>query len=236
MNNVEVVAAVIVRDTKVLLVRSKKHGACVTPGGRVEPGETHEAALVREVQEETGLTVTSVGKRLGTEQRGVFAVHFYCAEVAPGEPVAGDDAADAWWGHPRESKDHLWALEGLVEHLHGQIVRNPILAAMEALKPLAARAYRSITQCEGDPPEHLDEPIRPDYDVEDPRIVLALHLGGVAGPPWQASVEYEGDMGSIPVDAGNHATGPLEALDELRASLEAPEEGDEADDATEAFQ
>ena len=42
-------------DGRVLLVR--EDGRWLAPGGVVEPGETHPAALVREVREETGVDV-----------------------------------------------------------------------------------------------------------------------------------------------------------------------------------
>lgn len=48
---------VLVRDGSVLLVRQRKesaHGLWSYPGGRIEPGETPEQAVVREVLEELG--------------------------------------------------------------------------------------------------------------------------------------------------------------------------------------
>jgi mutator protein MutT len=54
------VGAVMVHDGRVLLIRRGKEplrGRWVVPGGTVEPGETLQEALVREVREETGLTV-----------------------------------------------------------------------------------------------------------------------------------------------------------------------------------
>ena len=54
-----VVAAVIVRDSRVLVCRRKRHGdhplQWEFPGGKVEPGEDLESALVRELAEELGI-------------------------------------------------------------------------------------------------------------------------------------------------------------------------------------
>ena len=52
---------------RLLLVRRANppgEGMWSIPGGRVEPGETDEAAVTREVAEETGLSVT-VGRLVG---------------------------------------------------------------------------------------------------------------------------------------------------------------------------
>lgn len=67
---IPVVAAVIRRDDgRVLLVRRPPGGAhgglWEFPGGKVEGGETPERALVREIQEELGVSVT-VGSHLIT--------------------------------------------------------------------------------------------------------------------------------------------------------------------------
>jgi mutator protein MutT len=45
---------------EVLLVRRADDGRWAMPGGWVDPGETPEQAVVREVAEETGLQVSSI--------------------------------------------------------------------------------------------------------------------------------------------------------------------------------
>ncbi len=50
-------------SSKFLLVKHKKLGKWVQPGGHIEPDENQEEAAVREVFEETGLTVRLIGDR-----------------------------------------------------------------------------------------------------------------------------------------------------------------------------
>ncbi|BBF99957.1 NUDIX hydrolase [Pseudonocardia saturnea] len=85
---------------RLLLVRRANEpgrGLWSVPGGRVEPGEDEPTAVVRELAEETGLTVRP-GELAGVVVRGPYRIADYRCDLAPGSavhPRAGDDAADA---------------------------------------------------------------------------------------------------------------------------------------------
>ena len=84
---------------RLLLVRRRNEpgqGLWSVPGGRVEPGESDAQALVREMAEETGLTVEP-GALVGRVQRGHYAIADYRCTVLAGALRAGDDAEDARW-------------------------------------------------------------------------------------------------------------------------------------------
>ncbi len=108
---------------RLLLIRRRNEpgaGRWSLPGGRIEPGETDEQAVVREVREETGLSVRA-GRLLGTVQRpglagAIFDIRDYLATVTGGSLAAGDDAADARWVTPQEMAQ-LDLTDGLIESL-----------------------------------------------------------------------------------------------------------------------
>lgn len=104
------VGVVCFKGDHVLLIRRGApplQGAWSLPGGRIEWGERAEAAALRELREETGVTARLTG--LIAVVDGLFgdgeAVdrHYvlldYAAEWVAGEPLAGDDAAEAAF-HP----------------------------------------------------------------------------------------------------------------------------------------
>lgn len=104
------VGAIITDGAGRLLLIRRGHppeaGRWSIPGGRIEPGESDQQALVREVREETGLQVTA-GKLAGRVERAqpggsVLDIRDYTATVTGGRLVAGDDAADACWASPAD--------------------------------------------------------------------------------------------------------------------------------------
>ena len=118
------VGAIVTDGQGRLLMIKRGHdpgaGLWSIPGGRIEAGETDAEALVREMIEETGLTV-EVGRLIGRVQRpglngAVIDIRDYAATVTGGTLRAGDDAADARWIAPGELES-LDITEGLIDAL-----------------------------------------------------------------------------------------------------------------------
>lgn len=117
-SSVRCVGAVI-RDSadRLLLIRRANEpgrGLWSLPGGRVEPGESDEDAVVREVAEETGLTVRA-GRLVGRVRIGTYDVGDYVCEVLGGRLAAATDALDAAFLDPRT----VPTTPGLVPTLQG---------------------------------------------------------------------------------------------------------------------
>lgn len=97
--------AVWVHRGRVLLVRRGRppfRGRWALPGGFVEPNETVEATVARELFEETGLkarpvALVGVYSGPGRDPRGPTASVVFLMQGRPGGPSGGDDAADAAW-------------------------------------------------------------------------------------------------------------------------------------------
>ena len=108
------VSAAILRDGKVLLARRARGAATglfSLPGGVVEIGETLTEAIMREVREETGLTIEPVAlagyrESIIRDPQGRVERHFvilpFAARWLAGEPRLNEELSEARWLHPAE--------------------------------------------------------------------------------------------------------------------------------------
>lgn len=107
------VGGVVLIDGRVVLIRRGKEplrGRWVIPGGTVELGETLHEAVVREMQEETGLLVAPrevvlVFDRIQREGPSVeyhYVIIDYACEYVSGELKAGSDADEVALVAPEE--------------------------------------------------------------------------------------------------------------------------------------
>jgi 8-oxo-dGTP diphosphatase len=104
---IEVVAAVIERDGRILIARrpraSHQGGLWEFPGGKPKAGETPEAALRREIREELGAAIT-VGEPIETVEwaypdKRVRLSFYRCAVEGEPRPLEGQEIV---WVAPGE--------------------------------------------------------------------------------------------------------------------------------------
>lgn len=103
-----VVGVALVHGDRVLAARRsypvESAGGWEFPGGKVDPGETPEQALVREVAEELGCTIAVTGwLEPEVEIRPGLVLRVATAALVDGEPVprAGEHDAVRWLGADR---------------------------------------------------------------------------------------------------------------------------------------
>jgi mutator protein MutT len=125
---IPVLAAVIERDGRVLVTRrlegSHLSGCWEFPGGKCDPGETHEACLARELREELGVEAQIGPELLVTEHaypEKTVRLHFRRCEIDT-EPRPLLNQQMRW-----VSRDEMCALSfpeadrALIEMLTGQV-------------------------------------------------------------------------------------------------------------------
>lgn len=113
MKHIEVVAAVIEKDDKVFCCQKGNKGECAYkwefPGGKIELGETHKQALIREIKEELDCLI-KVNNYLTTinHQYNTFhlTMHVYLCELIDKEPILSEHIDSKWC-----SKDKLKDLD-----------------------------------------------------------------------------------------------------------------------------
>lgn len=126
MKTIEVVAAIIIRDGKVFSTQrgyGDWKGWWEFPGGKMEPGESPEEALVREIREELDAEI-SVGRLLDTVEWDYpsfhLTMHCYICSLASDSMHLNEHEASAWLTRETlRSVRWLPADEGLIYVLEG---------------------------------------------------------------------------------------------------------------------
>ena len=122
MKTVKVVAAIIIHENKIFATQrgyGEFKDGWEFPGGKVEPGETPQEALVREIKEELDIEI-EVKDFLETVEYDYPEFHlsmdcFFCA-ISSGDLVLKEHEAAKWLTvETLDSVDWLPADQGLVE-------------------------------------------------------------------------------------------------------------------------
>ncbi|GGZ94714.1 hypothetical protein GCM10010389_37120 [Streptomyces echinoruber] len=127
-----VVGAALIDDGRLLAARrsapAELAGRWELPGGKVEPGEASEAALVRELREELGVDAEAVARVPGAwPLRPPYVLHVWTARLRPGSaaPAPLQDHDALRWLAPEE----IWHVDWLDQDVPA--VREVLLGLRE---------------------------------------------------------------------------------------------------------
>ena len=103
MRRIEVVAAIIEKDNKIFCAQrsllKSMGGKWEFPGGKIEPGETHSEALVREIKEELDSDIT-VDSYVMTVEREYptfhITMHCYMCTLVDGNLTLSEHNDSVW--------------------------------------------------------------------------------------------------------------------------------------------
>ena len=128
MKTVKVVAAIIIHDNKIFATQrgyGEFKDGWEFPGGKIEPGETPQEALAREIKEELDIEIEVMGF-LETVEYDYPEFHlsmdcFFCV-IRSGELVLKEHEAAKWLTAEKlDSVDWLPADQGLIEAIRGYL-------------------------------------------------------------------------------------------------------------------
>ena len=129
MKTVKVVAAIIIHN-KQIFVTQRGYGEFKDgwefPGGKIEPGETPQEALAREIKEELDIEI-EVGDYLETVEYDYPSFHLamdclFCT-INSGKLVLKEHEAAKWLTKDLDSVDWLPADKGLIESIKKYLLK-----------------------------------------------------------------------------------------------------------------
>lgn len=119
MNEKHLTLLFLIKEDQILLAMKKRGfgmGRFNGVGGKIEPGETIEQAMIRECQEEIEVTPTNYWKvaehdfRLdkGNAEWKQMYTHVYFCDKWEGEPVETEEMAPQWFDRSDIPYDKMW--------------------------------------------------------------------------------------------------------------------------------
>jgi ADP-ribose pyrophosphatase YjhB (NUDIX family) len=128
------VAAVMIRDKKLLLVRGKDKLFFWTPGGKIEEKETPEETLIRELEEELNIASDDIEFKsyftyLSEKEEDGFPRKVYCYIVNyNGDIVLGNEVEEVFWMSKEDFLKSYSKLQiGVKEQLIPKLIEDKFL-------------------------------------------------------------------------------------------------------------
>lgn len=161
-NMVEVVAALIWNNGKFMICRRPKNKSCALlwefVGGKVEPGETKEQALVRECREELAIEVSVHEEFMTvTHEYPDITVHLtlFCATIKEGVPKLIEHS-DLKWITPEEIRNYEFCpaddgiLQKIIEEYKARKTGKSFANGFDLPKHMAEHLYMFAGENETD--------------------------------------------------------------------------------------
>jgi mutator protein MutT len=118
MTNLTLTLLFLVRGNQVLLAMKKRGfgaGRLNGVGGKIEENESIEQALVRESQEEIGITPTNFEKMAEInfdeyfkDEPAIMNVHVFIAQEWVNEPTESEEMSPQWFDKDKLPFDNMW--------------------------------------------------------------------------------------------------------------------------------
>ena len=126
------IAAIILKDKKILLVTGYEEKFYWTPGGKVEDGESHKSCLGRELVTELGIEPTSIKHYATIEMQnevkgGMQRNHYYLVHYTGNIKPASEVTKVIWYSRQNFLDKNPRVSEGIATHLIPKLIEDKLL-------------------------------------------------------------------------------------------------------------